>query len=109
MDAALLRGGSGQGISQLQQQFLQGGDVDLEGETDEGLLGGGEAFALAGQRQRHQQIVAGIVAKHLIRQVAHLVALQYHYHPRLIEYRGAAVVLGGVDEVHLLHRGGSDA
>ncbi|MNF86469.1 hypothetical protein D3C84_689070 [compost metagenome] len=107
--AALLGRRGGQAVPQLQQQLLQGGDVDLDGEADERLLGGGEALALARQRQRHQQVVVGIVAKHLIRQIAHLVPLQYHYHPRLVEHRSAAVILGGVDEVHLLHRGGGDA
>ncbi|MNQ90349.1 hypothetical protein D3C85_1056880 [compost metagenome] len=106
---AFLHSRGGQGIPQLQQQFLQGGDVDLQGEADEGLLGGGEALALAGQRQCHQQVVAGVVAKHLIRQIAHLVSLQYDDHPGLVEHGRAAVILGGVDEVHLLHRGGGDA
>ncbi len=47
-----------------------------------------------------------VVAKHLVRQIAHLVPLQDHDHPRLIEHRGAAVVFSGVDEAHLIHRRG---
>ena len=104
MDAALLRSGGGQGIAQLKQQLLQDDQIDLDGETDQGLLGGGEALALAGQRQGHQQIVVGVVAKHLIRQITHLVPLQDYDHPRLVEHRGAAMVFGGIDEVDLFHR-----
>ncbi|CAJ1769726.1 hypothetical protein LMBIIBHN_00176 [Aeromonas salmonicida] len=107
MDTALLHSRGGQGIPQFQQQLLQGGDVDLEGETDKRLLGGGKTLTLTGQR--HQQIVAGIVTKHLIRHIAHLVSLQYHYHPWLVEHGGATVVLGGVDKVYLLNRRSCDA
>ena len=83
---------------------MQGDQIDLDGKTDKRLLGGGEALALAGQRQGHQQIVVGVVAKHLIRQITHLVSLQDNDHPRLVEHRGAAMVLGGIDEVDLFHR-----
>ena len=51
-----------------------------------------------------QQVVVGVVAKHLIRQITHLVSLQDNDHPRLVEHRGAAMVFGGIDEVDLFHR-----
>lgn len=105
--ATRFRRGGGR-VPHLQQQGLQRRHVDLHREPHQGGFGGGEALALAGQRQGHHQVVLGVVAEGEVREIAHLVPLQDDDHARAVEHRDAVVMLRGVDEVHAGHGGGGD-